>query len=82
MSDPMDALGDVPLEARLELGRVRRPVEEILKLAPGSVVELDRAVGEPADLYVNDRLVARGEILVVDGQFAIRIIDVVSPPAK
>jgi len=74
-------LRDVELQARLELGRARLPVKDLLKLGPGAVVELDRRVGDPVDLYVNDRLVARGEIVVAEGSFALRVTEVLSPGA-
>lgn len=74
-----DLLRDVELQARLELGRARLPVRDLLKLGPGAVVELDRRVGDPVDLYVNDRLVARGEIVVAEGSFALRVTEVLSP---
>jgi flagellar motor switch protein FliN/FliY len=77
-----DLLRDVELQARLELGRARLPVRELLDLGPGAVVELDRRVGDPADLFVNDRLVARGEIVVADGSFALRITEVLAPGAR
>jgi len=57
-------------------------VQDILKLSAGSVVELDRLTADPLDIYVNDRLVARGEVLVLDENFAIRITEVVQPPPR
>jgi len=74
-----DALRDVELQARLELGRARLPVKDLLQLGPGAVVELDRRVGDPVDLYVNDRLVARGEIVVAGGSFALKVTEVLPP---
>ncbi|MBI2900346.1 MAG: flagellar motor switch protein FliN [Planctomycetes bacterium] len=75
----IDLLRDVSLHAKVELGRTRMLVQDILKLSPGSVVELDRLTGDPLDVYVNDRLVARGEVLVINENFAIRITEVVAP---
>jgi flagellar motor switch protein FliN/FliY len=76
---PAEAVRDIQLQARLELGRALLPVRELLKLGPGAVVELDRRVGDPVDLFVNDRLVARGEIVTAGGQFAFRVLEVLPP---
>jgi flagellar motor switch protein FliN/FliY len=73
----MDMLRDVEMELTVELGRTRMTVRELLALAPGAVVELDRAAGSPADLLVNGRLIARGEIVVVDEDFAVRITEII-----
>lgn len=75
----IEMLKDVTLNARIEVGRTRMYVQDILRLSPGSVVELDRLTGDPLELYVNDRLVARGEILVLNENFAIRITEVINP---
>ncbi len=74
-----DALLDVPLVVSVELGRTERQIRDILTLVPGSVLELDRLAGDPLDVLVNGRRVARAEVLVVDEQFAIRITEVLSP---
>ena len=71
-------LSDVNLRVKIELGRTRMLVEDVLKLGEGSVVELDKLAGDPVDVYANDRLVARGEVLVLDDRFCVRISDVVS----
>lgn len=73
----LDLLRDVGLTLRIELGRARMSVEDLLRLGAGSVVELDRLVGEPVDLYVNDRLAARGELIVVEDQLAVRVTEVI-----
>jgi len=78
----IDLLKDVNLQVKVELGRSRMLVQDILKLSAGSVVELDRLTADPLDIYVNDRLVARGEVLVLDENFAIRITEVVQPPPR
>ena len=75
----IDLLRDVELNVKIELGRSRMLVEEVLKLAEGSVVELDKLAGDPVDVFVNDRLVARGDVVVVDDKFAVRLTEVVSP---
>jgi len=71
-------LSDVKLRVKIELGRTRMLVEEVLKLGEGSVVELDKLAGDPVDVYANDRLVARGEVLVLDDSFCVRINEVIT----
>lgn len=71
-------LSDVNLNVRIELGRTHMLVEDVLKLDEGSVVELDKLAGDPVDVYVNNRLVARGEVLVLNDSFCVRVSDVVS----
>ncbi len=75
-------LMDVPLQISVELGRTRRKVREIMALAPGSVVELDRLAGEPVDVLVNGKLLGKGEVVVINENFAIRITDIVSPAER
>jgi flagellar motor switch protein FliN/FliY len=75
----LDMLHDVEMEVSAELGRTRMAVRELLSLSPGAIVELDRAAGSPADLLVNGRLIARGEVVVVDENFGIRITEIVAP---
>lgn len=74
----IDLLRDVELNVKIELGRSRMLVEEVLKLAEGSVVELDKLAGDPVDVFVNDRLVARGEVLVLNENFCVRVNEIVS----
>ena len=76
----LDFLSDVDVQVRVELGSSRLNVKDVLKLGSGSVVPLDSLVGDPVNVFVNDRLVARGEVLVVHDNFAIRITEVVPPP--
>ena len=71
-------LNDVNLRVKLQLGQTRMLVEEVLKLGEGSVVELNRLAGDPIDVLVNDRLVARGEVLVLNDSFCVRISEVLS----
>jgi flagellar motor switch protein FliN/FliY len=78
----LDMLHDVEMEVSAELGRTRMAVRELLSLSPGAIVELDRAAGSPADLLVNGRLIARGEVVVVDENFGIRITEIVAPGAE
>jgi len=71
-------LQDVEMTLTAEIGRTRLPVRQVLELVPGTVLELDRAAGAPADVMVNGRLVARGEVVVVDEEYGIRITEIVS----
>jgi flagellar motor switch protein FliN/FliY len=73
---------DVPLQVTVELGRTRMTIESLLKLTQGSVVELNQTVGEPLDIYVNNRLMARGEAVIMKDKFAMRIVDVISPERR
>ena len=74
----IDLLRDVELIVKIELGRSRMLVEDVLKLSEGSVVELDKLAGDPVDVFVNDRLVARGEVLVLNDNFCVRINEIVA----
>jgi len=73
----LDLLHDVEMEVTAELGRTRMSVRELLSIAPGAVVELDRAAGAPTDLLVNGRLIARGEVVVVEENFGLRITEII-----
>lgn len=76
----LDFLGDVDVQVRVELGSSTMNVQDVLKLGSGSIVGLDTHVGDPVQVFVNDRLVARGEVLVVRDNIAIRITEVVPVP--
>ena len=78
----LDMLLDVPLDVSVELGRTRMSIHDLLALGPGSVIELDKVAGEPLDILINDRLVARGEAVVVNDKFGVRITDIVSPQER
>jgi flagellar motor switch protein FliN len=78
----LDLLLDIPLEVSVEVGRSRILVRDLLQLQEGSLVELDKLAGEPLDLYVNGRLIARGEAVVVNDKFGLRLTDVVSPSER
>jgi len=78
----LDALMDVPVTLSVEIGRSKLPIKQLISLNQGSVVELERGVNEPLDLMVNGTLIARGEVVVVDGQFGLRLIDIVSPSER
>lgn len=75
----LNMLMDVPMEVAVELGRTKLQVKEILNLGQGSIIELERLAGEPVDLLVNGRLVARGEVVVIDESFGVRVTSIVSP---
>ncbi|WP_235189833.1 flagellar motor switch protein FliN [Porticoccus hydrocarbonoclasticus] len=78
----LDALLDVQVTLSVEIGRSRLPIKDLIALNQGSVVELDREMDEPLDLMVNGTLIARGEVVVVDGQFGLRLVDIVSPSER
>jgi flagellar motor switch protein FliN len=78
----INMLMDVVMQLSVELGRTRMTIRQVLDLQHGSVVELDRLAGEAVDIFVNDHLLARGEVVVVDDKFGVRITDMVSPTAK
>lgn len=75
----IDLIMDVPLQITVELGKSKKTIREILALGPGSVIELDKLAGEPVDLLVNGKLLAKGEVVVIDENFGIRVSDIISP---
>lgn len=74
----LEIIMDIPLDMSVELGRVKLPVRDVIELGAGSIVELDKAAGEPVDVMVNGRLVARGEVVVIDDNFGVRITEILS----
>ncbi len=78
----LELLLDIPLEVTVELGRVRMLIKEVVDLGPGSIVELDAVVGDPVDVMVNGRLVARGEVVVLGDNFGVRVSEIMSPTAR
>src|ERR1044071_219582 len=78
LSNNIDLLMDVSMRVTVELGRTRMQLSQILELQHGSVVELDRLAGDPVDVFVNDVMVARGEVVVVDDKFGVRITEMIS----
>ena len=78
----LDFILDIPLTVAVELGRGRMLINELLQLGQSSVIELTKYAGEPMDVFVNDRLIAKGEVVVVDEKFAVRLTDVVSPAER
>ena len=75
----LDFILDIPLQVTVELGRTKLLVKDILQLNQGAVVELSKLAGEPLDIFVNSKLVARGEAVVVNEKFGVRLVDIVSP---
>jgi flagellar motor switch protein FliN len=73
----LEALFDVPVQVSAVLGRARMPVGDLLKLGPGTVLELDRKVGEAIDIYVNNRLVARGEVVLVEDKLGVTMTEII-----
>ena len=78
----IDVLLDVPLEISVELGRVKMVVRDVLDLGTGSIVEVDKAAGEPVDVMVNGRLVAKGEVVVIEDNFGVRITEILNPAER
>jgi flagellar motor switch protein FliN/FliY len=73
----LEALFDVPVQVSAVLGRTRMPVGDLLKLGPGAVLELDRKVGEAIDIYVNNRLIARGEVVLVEDKLGVTMTEII-----
>ena len=78
----LDFILDIPLTLTAELGRSKMLISELLQLGQGSVLELTKLAGEPMDVYVNQRLIARGEVVVVNEKFGVRLTDIVSPAER
>jgi len=78
----LDVILDVPVQLSLEVGRTRIPIRNLLQLNQGSVIELERAAGEPLDVFVNGTLIAQGEVVVVNERFGVRLTDVISPAER
>lgn len=78
----LDLLMDIPLEISVELGRVKMLVKDVVELGTGSIVEIDKAAGEPVDVMVNGRLVARGEVVVIEDNFGVRLTEILNPQER
>jgi flagellar motor switch protein FliN len=74
----LNLLLDIPLKVTVELGRTKKQIKEILELSQGSIIELDKLAGEPVDILVNNKLIAKGEVVVIDENFGVRVTDIVS----
>jgi flagellar motor switch protein FliN/FliY len=79
LSKEMDQFLDIPLEVSVDLGRTRMSIRQMLQLSPNSVLELNKLVGEPMEIHINNVLIARGEVVVVNERFGIRVTDVIDP---
>ena len=77
----IDLIMDVPLEVTVELGRTKKSIQEILDFAPGAILELNKIAGEPVDVLVNGKYVAKGEVVVIEESFGVRISEIVSNKA-
>lgn len=75
----LDFILDIPVEVAVELGRTKMLVNDLLQLGQGSVVELEKLAGEPVEILVNEKLIARGEVVVVNEKFGVRLTDIISP---
>jgi len=78
----IDFLLDIPLMISVELGRTKMMINDLLQLGQGSVVELEKLAGEPMEIYVNNKLIARGEVVVVNEKFGVRLTDIMSPTER
>ena len=78
----LDFLLEIPLEVQVELGRSTMKIKDLLQLGQGSIVELNKMVGEPADIYVNRKLMAKGEVVVVNEKFGIKLTEIISPQER
>jgi flagellar motor switch protein FliN/FliY len=77
-ADGLGRVRDIPLEVTVELGRTRLLIRDILDLSPGSIIELDKIAGEPVDLFANGLLIARGEVIVIDDNFGVRVTEIIT----
>ncbi len=74
----LDFILDLPLEVSVEIGRTKMQIKDLLKLSQGSIIELERVAGEPVDIYVNGKLMAKGEVVVVNERFGVRVTEIIS----
>lgn len=74
----IDLILDIPLEISVRLGSARMPIQELMSLSPGSVIDLDKLSGEPLDILLNGKLVARGEAVVVNERYGVRLVEIIS----
>jgi flagellar motor switch protein FliN len=81
-NNPLDLLRDIPLQISVELGRVKMMVKDVVELGTGSIIEIDKAAGEPVDVLVNGRVVARGEVVVIEDNFGVRITEILNPQER
>jgi flagellar motor switch protein FliN/FliY len=81
-SPNLDFILDISLEISVEIGRTKIPISDLLQLGQGSVIELAKMTGEPLDILVNQKLVARGEVVVINDKFGVRLTDIISPAER
>jgi flagellar motor switch protein FliN/FliY len=74
----LNLLLDIPLKVTVELGRTKKVIKDILDLSQGSIIELDKLAGEPVDILVNNKLIAKGEVVVIDENFGVRVTDIIN----
>lgn len=74
----LNLLLDIPLKVTVELGRTHKQIKDILELSQGSIIELDKLAGEPVDILVNNKLIAKGEVVVIDENFGVRVTDIIN----
>jgi flagellar motor switch protein FliN/FliY len=78
----LDFILDIPLEVTVELGRTKMLISDLLQLGQGSVIELTKPAGDPLEIYVNEKLIARGEVVMINDKFGIRMTDIISPAER
>ena len=78
----LDLILDIPLDITVELGNVKIPINDLLQLCQGSIIELTKSVGEPLDIYINNKLIAKGEVVILDEKFGIRVADIINPDER
>ncbi|RPH51299.1 MAG: flagellar motor switch protein FliN [Desulfobacteraceae bacterium] len=78
----IDLILDIPLDVRVELGQVKMIVNDLLQLGQGSIVELNKHISEQVDVFISDKLIARGEVVVVEEKLGIRLTDIISPTER
>lgn len=78
----IDSLLDIPVEISVEIGRTKMPIGDLISLSRGSIVELNRLAGESADIYVNDKLVGKGEVVVSNERLGVRVLEIVTPKER
>lgn len=78
----LDFILEIPLEVSVEVGRAKLSIGELLKLGQGSIVELNKLAGEPLEIFINGKLMARGEVVVVNEKFAIKVMDIINPQER
>ncbi len=78
----IESLLDIPVDISVEIGRTRMPIGDLLSLSRGSIVELNRLAGESADIYVNEKLVGKGEVVVANERLGVRVLEIVTPKER